>query len=89
MPDLLLTVLTMAQSSARDGNETPKQSAEIIKIENAEVTVEDVFLQRYPLLASKSKEELDTLNKAVLSKLDWRFLPCITAMLLMKWVALS
>lgn len=40
--------------------------------------------QRYPLLANASQEKLDQLNKAVLRKLDWRFLPVITAMLLMR-----
>lgn len=39
--------------------------------------------QRYTLLAGLSKGQLDTLNKRVLRKLDWRFLPCITLMLLM------
>lgn len=74
----------MAQSPTREDSKTPKQSGEIAEIENAEVPAEDIFLQRYPLLANKSKEELNKLNKSVLSKLDWRFLPCITAMLLMK-----
>ena len=39
--------------------------------------------QRYPLLANASQGKLDELNKTVLRKLDWRFLPCITLMLLM------
>jgi hypothetical protein len=40
--------------------------------------------QRYPLLANASQEKLEELNKAVLRKLDWKFLPVITLMLLMK-----
>ena len=44
----------------------------------------DPYLERYALLAGKSKEELNKLNKSVLRKLDWKFLPCITMMLLMK-----
>lgn len=40
--------------------------------------------QRYPLLADASPEKLKALNKAVLRKLDWRFLTIITLMLLMK-----
>jgi hypothetical protein len=40
--------------------------------------------QNYPLLADASEEKLEELNKAVLRKLDWVFLPVITLMLLMK-----
>jgi hypothetical protein len=65
-------------------DKTPKQSGEIVKIEDAEITGADAFIQRYPLLRDKSKDELDKLNKSVLKKLDWKFLLIITAMLLMK-----
>ena len=68
---------------AIDGK-TPRQSAEIVKIEDAEVSESELFLQGYPLLREKSKDELDRLNKAVLKKLDWKFLLIITLMLLMK-----
>jgi hypothetical protein len=63
---------------------TPKGSVEIVKVENAQIDVEATWIQQYPLLANKSEEELAALNKAVLRKLDWKFLPCITLMLLMK-----
>jgi len=63
---------------------TPRQSGEIVKVEDAEVSEAEFFLQRYPLLREKSKDELDKLNKAVLKKLDWKFLLIITLMLLMK-----
>jgi len=53
-------------------------------IEQAQVTEADLYLQRFDLLAGKSSEELAKLNKKVVSKLDWKFLICITAMLLMK-----
>jgi hypothetical protein len=53
-------------------------------IELVEATTADVILERYDLLKNKSQDELDALNKSVLRKLDWKFLPCITAMLLMK-----
>ncbi|KAH6982641.1 major facilitator superfamily domain-containing protein [Ilyonectria destructans] len=42
--------------------------------------------QRYPLLADASDEKLESLNKAVLKKLDWWFLPSITMMLLMNYL---
>ncbi|KAF2008403.1 MFS general substrate transporter [Aaosphaeria arxii CBS 175.79] len=76
----------MAISSEHKGESTPKASGEIVKIENADIREEDEWIQRYPLLRDKSQEELDGLNKAVLKKLDWRFLPCITAMLLMNYL---
>ena len=44
----------------------------------------DQFLDNWPLLRNKSPEELKAMNKAVLRKLDWKFLPCVTMMLLMK-----
>lgn len=54
-------------------------------VENIEnVPGADLILERYPLIKNKSTEELSALNRAVLKKLDWRFLPCITMMLLMK-----
>lgn len=63
-----------------------KESAEIVKIENAAPADASVWIQQYPLLREKTEEELAALNKAVLRKLDWKFLPCITIMLLMKYV---
>lgn len=63
---------------------TPKGSVEIVKVEHAQTNPEAIWIQQYPLLANKSEEELAALNKAVLRKLDWKFLPCITLMLLMK-----
>ncbi|KAH0183123.1 major facilitator superfamily transporter, partial [Aureobasidium melanogenum] len=48
--------------------------------------VESTYLEGFPLLREKSDEELAILNKKVLKKLDWKFLPCITAMLLMNYL---
>ena len=45
---------------------------------------ERVLLDRYPLLKDLSQEELVKLDKTVVKKLDWVFLPCVTLMLLMK-----
>jgi hypothetical protein len=74
------TFTTMAHDSP------PKGSMEIIKIEDATPNVNVGYRQQYPLLADKTDEEIKALNKAVLKKLDWKFLPCITVMLLMKYV---
>lgn len=69
----------------QDSVSVSKPSAEIVKIENAVPEDASVWIQRYPLLREKTPEELAALNKAVLRKLDWKFLPCITLMLLMKY----
>ena len=76
----------MALSQKDDMGSTHKQSCEITKIENAEILATDEYRDRYPLLRGKSTEELDSLNKAVLRRLDWKFPPCVTVMLLMKYV---
>lgn len=46
----------------------------------------DVYLENWPLLREKSEADLQALEKALVRKLDFRFLPCITMMLLMKYV---
>lgn len=72
--------------SIRSGHGSRKNSSDFKEeVENVEAgTIADTVLERYPLLKDISKDELEALNKRVLSKLDWRFLPCITMMLLMK-----
>lgn len=47
----------------------------------------DPLLERYPLIRDKSPEELARIEKSLVRKLDWRFLPMVTAMLMMKYVA--
>ncbi|KAL3480938.1 major facilitator superfamily domain-containing protein [Aspergillus californicus] len=46
----------------------------------------DPLLIHFPILQEKTAEELEQLNKAVLRKLDWYFLPCVTMMLLMSYL---
>jgi hypothetical protein len=55
-----------------------KNKADVQHIEG----LEDEWLQRFPLLQSKNAGELRVLQKSLLTKLDWRFLPTITMMLL-------
>lgn len=57
---------------------------EIVEVRNNEYPAE--WLQRYPLIADKSPEELKKLEKGLLRKLDWIFLPTVTMMLLMGYV---
>lgn len=42
------------------------------------------FLPLFPVLQGKTPQELEMLDRAVLRKLDWWFLPCVTMMLLMR-----
>jgi hypothetical protein len=51
--------------------------------QHIETQPETLYLDRFPLLQGKSEEDLAALNKKLLRKLDWRFLPTVTMMLLM------
>lgn len=46
----------------------------------------DPLLELFPILQDKTPEELEKLNRSVVRKLDWYFLPCITMILLMRYV---
>jgi hypothetical protein len=61
-------------------NSLDKAKAEI---EHIEGVPDETYLERFPLLREKNSEELKQLNKKLLRKLDWRFLPTVTVMLLM------
>lgn len=50
--------------------------------------VRDEILERYPLIKGKTPEERAAIEKSLVRKLDWKFLPMVTAMLLMKSVIL-
>ncbi|KAL6868743.1 hypothetical protein ACO1O0_000060 [Amphichorda felina] len=41
---------------------------------------------RFDLLRDLGKEKMDDLNKRVVSKLDWRMMPCVTMMFLMSYL---
>lgn len=56
-----------------------KKQADVEHLENPQ----DAWIQAYPLLREKSEEELKAIRKSLLRKLDWRFLPTVTVMLLM------
>jgi hypothetical protein len=80
--------MTSNRERLSDEQQRSSLEKEINTVEHVEksggISLHDEILQRYPLLADKSEVEMALLNKAVLKKLDWRFLPCITFMLLMK-----
>lgn len=54
------------------------------KIEHVEE--QDQMLQRYDLLRDLTEEQRKAISKSLVRKLDWRFLPCITMMLLMNYL---
>ncbi|KAL4951868.1 major facilitator superfamily domain-containing protein [Aspergillus filifer] len=63
-------------------NDEPKAALEAIE----DVSEAERMLSHFPILQDKTPEELEKLNKAVLRKLDWYFLPCVTMMLLMSYL---
>jgi hypothetical protein len=65
-------------------NSLDSKTAQAFVEETAE-NLEREWIQQWPLLREKTEEELEGINKQVLKKLDWVFLPSITAMLLMKY----
>jgi len=50
-----------------------------------EVPPRDALLERYALIKDKTEDELKAIEKSLVRKLDWKFLPMVTAMLLMKY----
>lgn len=64
-------------------------SVDLKKDLNNDVEVEenaqrDEYLERYDLIKDKSPEELKALEKSLIRKLDWKFLPMVSLMLVMK-----
>lgn len=55
-------------------------------VEVEENAQRDEYLERYELIRNKSPEELKALEKSLVRKLDWKFLPMVTLMLVMKSV---
>ncbi|KAF5970216.1 hypothetical protein FBULB1_9808 [Fusarium bulbicola] len=48
--------------------------------------VRDEILELYPLIKDKTPEERAAIGKSLVRKLDWKFLPMVTAMLLMNYL---
>lgn len=46
----------------------------------------DPLLEPYDLIRDKTPDELKALDRAVRKRLDWKFLPMVCAMLMMKSV---
>ena len=56
-----------------------EQSCETVKLEDAGLSEAEIFLQSYPLLREKSKNELDRLNKAVILIASMSLMPALLA----------
>jgi hypothetical protein len=80
--------MTSNRERSSEDQQRSSMEKEINTVEHVEksggLTLDEEIFSRYPLLAGKSEVEMALLNKKVLKKLDWKFLPCITFMLLMK-----
>jgi predicted nucleic acid-binding protein len=54
-------------------------------VEHSEIALErDLILERYEIIRDKSAEERRQIEKSLVRKLDFKFLPMVTAMLMMK-----
>ena len=56
-----------------------------VSAENHNVTAQQIQA-RFETLRHLSEEQMANLNKRLVRKLDWRLMPCITLMFLMKQV---
>lgn len=74
-----------AEQQERSSIEKDLHTIEHVEKSGGVVTADEI-LNRYPLLVGKSEVDMALLNKKVLKKLDWYFLPCITFMLLMNYL---
>ncbi|KAG9667422.1 MFS general substrate transporter, partial [Aureobasidium melanogenum] len=69
-----------------EGLEKKNLSAEHLEIVATQSEHNIEWLARFPLIADKSPEELRKIEKGLLRKLDWIFLPVVTLMLLMGYL---
>ena len=70
-----------AERVSKDGSEY-RDEKNVVEVEEGAVPRE--WLERYPLIKDKSPEELRALEKSLVRKLDWKFLPMVSIMLIMK-----
>lgn len=75
--------MTTDQGADTRSIDSKKANAEMVEESRGTKESAELLLQCWPLLRDKSPDELEALNKQVLRKLDWKFLPCVTIMLIM------
>lgn len=76
----------MADTEKTNERVSYESKASKIAEEHLEQSVFDSYLEQFPLIRDKTPEERKKIEKSLVRKLDWKFLPCITLMLLMKYV---
>lgn len=64
-------------------DETVKNGVQTEQVETTFLSASDIR-QRFDTLKDLSDEQMTALNKKVVKKIDWRLMPCITVMFLMK-----
>jgi hypothetical protein len=75
---------TDARRPSKDGSIDFKDEKTAHHIEVEDGAVPREWLERYPLIMDKTPEELAAIEKSLVRKLDFRFLPMVTIMLIMK-----
>lgn len=70
--------------SRTDSTDLKKDLDNDVEVEVEENVQRDEYLERYDLIKGKSPEELKALEKSLVRKLDWKFLPMVSLMLVMK-----
>jgi len=77
-----------APGSIADHDEKSRVGVETQQIEGGILTPAQIQ-HRFDTLRDLSDEQMAALNKRVLKKVDWRLMPCITLMFLMKYAPKS
>lgn len=70
----------MADLSRKSSSISKADGVEVEEVANGR----DPLMRKYALIKDKSDEELQAIEKSLVRKLDWKFLPMVTCMLLMK-----
>jgi hypothetical protein len=69
---------------------TEKTNVEFKEISEEPIRVQQItpyqIQQRFDLLRDLNEEQMNALNKRVVKRIDWRLMPCITLMFLMRSV---
>ncbi|KAL2210608.1 MFS general substrate transporter [Sarocladium strictum] len=77
---------TDARRPSKDGSIDFKDEKTAHHIEVEDGAVPREWLERYPLIKDKTPEELAAIEKSLVRKLDFRFLPMVTIMLIMNYL---
>jgi hypothetical protein len=71
----------------KEALENEKRIEDVSTSPNAEGYIPPEVIQaRFELLRDLGPDEMAALNKRVVKKIDWRMMPCVTLMFLMKYI---